>query len=150
MSVDYDVSAIVNVDNAEYHRHLRRGELRVQACMRCGFLRSPPRFVCPECLSQDTEWRRLSGSGTVETFIWYFKNILDRRYTNDWSYQDAPYNVAIVQLEEGPRVLTNIDETNFDCLRAGQRVIAKFVPISHEYAILRFTPVTVNEPAVVD
>lgn len=140
MDTPFNVAAIVNNDNADYHRSLRRGELRLQSCSECGYLRHPPRFVCPECLSETSEWKVLSGVATVETFIWYFKNILDRRYTSAWSYQDAPYNVAVVTLEEGPRLITNIDKTTFGQLKAGQIVTATFIPISDDYAILRFVP----------
>lgn len=140
MESGFNVTAIVKDDNAEYHRHLRRGELRVQCCRTCGYLRYPQRFVCPECLSEDSDWKQLSGHATVETFVWYFKNILDRRYTQDWSYQDAPYNVAVVRLDEGPRLITNIENTAFGDLKAGARVEALFVSISEQYSILRFTP----------
>jgi hypothetical protein len=112
----------------------------MQACRHCGYIRTPPRPVCPQCLSEESDWKRMSGHGVVETFIWYFRNILDRRYTNDWAYQDAPYNVALVRLAEGPRVLTNVENTTFEALRTGQAVMAKFTPISDEYAILRFAP----------
>jgi uncharacterized OB-fold protein len=138
--VAYDVSAIVNQENAEYHRFLRRGELRLQACGKCSYLRHPARFVCPECLSEELEWKLLSGSARVETFIWYFKNILDRRYTSAWAYQDAPYNVSVIKLAEGPRLVSNVDRTSFEQLRVGQAVKASFVPISDDYAILRFVP----------
>ena len=142
MEVGYNVEAIVKNETAEYHRYLRREEVRVQCCAQCGYLRYPQRFVCPECLSEESDWKPLSGRGKVETFIWYFKNILDTRYTKDWSYQDAPYNVAVVRLEEGPRLITNIEETGFGELKAGQAVEAVFVPISEEYAILRFKPIS--------
>lgn len=139
-NVAFNVAAVVNEDNADYHRFLRRGELRLQACGKCGYLRHPARFVCPECLSEESEWKLLSGSATVETFIWYFKNILDRRYTSAWAYQDAPYNVAVIKLAEGPRLISNVDRTSFEQLKAGQMVKASFVPISEDYAILRFVP----------
>jgi uncharacterized OB-fold protein len=140
VTLEYNVSAIVNANNAEYLRLLRRGDLRMQACRGCGYVRTPPRPICPQCLSEESDWKRMCGQGIVETYIWYFKNILDRRYTNDWAYQDAPYNVALVRLAEGPRVLTNVENTTFEALRAGQTVTAKFIPISDAYAILRFMP----------
>lgn len=140
MTEPMNVAAIVKPDNAEYHRYLKGGEVRVQKCTSCGYLRHPQRDVCPECLNEGHEWTALSGRGTVETFVWYLKNILDRRYTQDWAYQDAPYNVAVVRLEEGPRLLTNVEDVEFGALKAGDAVTASFVSISDEYAILRFKP----------
>ena len=136
----YKVSSIVKDENREYYRFLRRGELRVQRCTQCLYLRYPARYICPECLSEESEWQMLSGRGTVETFCWYLKNILDPRYTTEWSWQEAPYNVALVQLDEGPRLITNVNDVPFGELKVGQKVGAVFVPISDEYAIVRFSP----------
>jgi uncharacterized OB-fold protein len=138
MEGGFNVAAIVDAENADYHRWLGRRELRAQCCTDCGYIRLPQRFACPQCLSEQAEWKRLSGRGTVETFVWYFKNILDRRYTQVWSYQDAPYNVAVVRLDEGPCVISNIEDTDFESLKAGLQATAHFIPISDEYAILRF------------
>lgn len=75
-----------------------RGELRIQACRACGRLRHPPRPVCPWCRSFDTEWRLTSGRGTVWSFVIAHPPLLP-------AYAElAPYNVAVVALEEDPRI----------------------------------------------
>lgn len=143
MVTDFDIAAIVNDENRQYHRYLRQGELRLQRCSHCGHLRGVARRECPQCLSERCEWEEMSGRGRVETFIWYFEDVLDRRYTSAWAWRgDLPYNVAIVKLEEGPQFITNIEHTAFGQLTAGQAVTPVFVAISDDYGILRFTPAT--------
>jgi uncharacterized OB-fold protein len=136
----FRVDLVVNSENAEYYRYLKRGEFRLQCCSKCGFVRQPASWICPECLSEDYVWKRMSGRASVQTFIWYFEDVLDTRYIQGWSWRDVPYNVAIVRLEEGPQLITNIDDISVEELKAGQDVVPKFVEISAEYAILRFVP----------
>lgn len=140
MAQRFDVSAIVDDENRDYHRFLKKREFRLQRCSRCGYLRPPASRECPECLSEDFAWEELRGGATVQTFIWYFEDVLDGRYTSAWAYRDVPYNVAIVKLDEGPQLLTNVEGTSFGVLRAGQRVVPVFVDIDEEYGILRFAP----------
>lgn len=138
MPSDYKVEAIVNEDNAEYHRFLKKGELRCQRCSGCGYVRPPASWICPECLSEEYSWEKLTGRGEVHTFIWYFEDILDPRYVQGWAWREVPYNVAIVKLAEGPQLITNVVDVTFEELSAGQAVEARFVDISPEFAILRF------------
>jgi uncharacterized protein len=138
LDVQFDVSAIVTRESEPYHRWLRASEVRMQRCRACGYLRPPASDDCPECLSQDAVWEILSGRAKVETYIWYFQDILDRRFTQEWAYRQVPYNVALVKMLEGPRVITNIDNCQFSELRVGAMLRPLFVPISPEFAILRF------------
>ena len=78
------------------------GELRLQRCTPCGHLRYPISTVCPECLSADADWEVLSGRGTVFSFC-----IFRHAYNEAWRDR-LPYNVALIQLEEGPRMLSNV------------------------------------------
>ncbi len=81
-----------------------RGEFRVQACGACGRLRFPPRPMCPGCQSIESEWRELSGRGTVWSFVLVHPPVLP-------AYADfAPYPVVVVALDEDPtlRMVGNI------------------------------------------
>ena len=148
MPQEFDVSAIVNDENRDYHRFLKRHEFRLQRCSHCGYLRPPASRDCPECLSDAFVWEQLNGSGIVQTFIWYLEDVLDERYTSAWAYRDVPYNVAIVKLDEGPQLITNIEKTSFGVLKAEQRVAPVFVEISGEYGILRFAPVVSDQDGI--
>ena len=75
-------------------------ELLLQKCEDCGQHRFPPSVLCPKCMSTDYSWTKASGRAKV--FTW---QITHSAFYPAW---DLPYNVAIVELEEGPRMHTNI------------------------------------------
>ena len=81
---------------------LDRGDLLFQRCSECANAWLPARTECPRCLGADWGWERASGGGRLVSWVVYHR-----------SYHPAfddrlPYNVAIVELEEGPRLITNI------------------------------------------
>src|SRR6266849_81693 len=80
----------------------RRHELMMQKCPSCGFVRYPAARACPECLEINDEWVQLSGRGTIWSFGIYH-HVFNQNFCDE-----IPYNVALVQLEEGPRLVTNI------------------------------------------
>lgn len=135
----YDVFAIVNGDNAAYHRHLRQGAVRLQRCSSCGYIRYPSRPFCPECLSAEAEWKQLPGTGVAEAFVWYLNDVYDPSYDTAWAWRDIPYNVALVKLDGGPTLLSNVMGASPATLKPGQRVKPLFVPIGDDYGLLRFT-----------
>ena len=75
------------------------GELRLQRCTHCDAHYFPPRPFCPDCLSDEVTWEALSGRGTLHTYV------INHRAAPGF---DAPYAIAVVQLEEGPRLMSNI------------------------------------------
>ena len=75
------------------------GELRLQRCTHCDTFFFPPRPFCPDCLSGDVVWEPLSGRGTLHTYV------INHRAAPGF---EAPYAIAVVQLEEGPRLMSNI------------------------------------------
>ena len=77
-----------------------RRRLELQTCVDCGRFRYPPGPSCPYCLSMNSEWRPVSGRGTILSWV-----IFHRTYFDD---HPAPYNVIAVQLEEGPIVVTTL------------------------------------------
>lgn len=75
------------------------GVLRLQRCQPCQEFYFPPRPFCPQCLSTDVQWQDASGRGTLHTYI------INHRPAPGF---EAPYAIAVVQLEEGPRMMSNI------------------------------------------
>lgn len=75
-----------------------RGEFRVQACADCGERRMPPRPMCPHCRSTRKRWDKLSGRGTIWSFVVPHPPLLP-------AYQQvAPYNVITVAVAEDPNL----------------------------------------------
>lgn len=78
-----------------------RGELMLQRCLDCGKPYFYPRPVCPECGSVNVEWFTASGRATLYSYV------INHRPARGFE-DDAPYAIAVVQLEEGPRMMSNI------------------------------------------
>jgi len=77
------------------------GELRIQRCRSCGRHYFYPRRGCPDCGSTDVEWTTVSGRARLHTYL------INHRPAPGFE-EDAPYAIAVVELEEGPRMMTNI------------------------------------------
>lgn len=88
-------------DNAEYHAGLAEGRLLLPRCDSCGVVIWYPRHRCPDCGSGEVTWFEVSGRGTVYSFTIV-------RAGPPPFHTVGPYVLAYVQLEEGPRVLTNL------------------------------------------
>lgn len=109
------------------------GRLMLMKCSACGAVRLPSRQHCDECLSPDVAWIEASGLGTVRTF-----GIMHQRYHPGFA-ADIPYNVTIVELDEGPRLPTNlVGVVNAD-IRVGMRVKVEWERHA-DVAIPRFRP----------
>ncbi|MEO6397190.1 MAG: OB-fold domain-containing protein [Tepidiformaceae bacterium] len=76
------------------------GKLMLMKCTDCGAFRLPSRHHCDDCLSPEFQWVESSGRGTVRTF-----GVMHQKYHPGF---ELPYNVTVVELEEGPRLPTNL------------------------------------------
>jgi uncharacterized OB-fold protein len=124
----------VTEDGAPYWEGCREGQLRVQRCTACAHLRWPPSVLCPECLAEAGDWMALSGRGAVYSFI------IVHRPQHPAFFDDVPYNVAIVELEEGIRLHTNIIDCPNEDLRIGMPVEVVFAKVSDEVTLPKFRP----------
>ena len=122
-----------DVDAGPFWKGTARGELLVQACDHCGERRMPPRPMCPHCRSTRPRWDRMSGLGTIWSFVVPHPPLLP-------AYQQlAPYNVITVALDEDPslrfvgnlvtRVGGAINEIDPSTIRIGEPVQVVFEPI---------------------
>jgi uncharacterized protein len=104
------------------------GKLLVKTCRACGQAHHYPRALCPFCFSDQTEWKEASGRGVI-----YSYSVMRRA--------PAPYTIAYVTLEEGPTMMTNIVDCDFDRLAIGQTVRVTFAPTEGGPPLPVFTPV---------
>ena len=86
-------------ETAHYWEGTARGELLVQRCRLCSSTYFPPQPFCPACSNDDVEVVRASGRGTLHGYV------ITHRAAPGF---EAPYVIAVVELEEGPRLLTNL------------------------------------------
>ncbi len=114
---------------APYWEGLEQGELRLQRCEDCGTYQYPPETFCRACPSERLEWRAVDGGGSVYSFI-----IVRQRYLP--AFGDLiPYNVAIVELDEGPRVIANLLDVDNEAIEIGMRVRARIEPVGDRFAL---------------
>ena len=106
---------------APYWEAVARHELRLPCCGDCGLVFFPPRQFCPGCWSGELSWQPMNGGGTV----WTFTEVHVAFYDDTWT-EDVPYVVAVVELDEGPRLLANLVEPDVAGLSIGDRVEAVF------------------------
>lgn len=121
-------------DNGPYLEGLQAKELRLQKCGSCARYRYPAARFCPNCLAEGGDWEAVSGRGTIYSFI-----IIHQLYHPGFR-DDIPYNVAIVQLAEGPRVTSNIVGVANSDLKVGMEVRAEFVQATPDASLLKFRP----------
>ena len=110
----------MNADSTPYWQAAREGKLVLQQCKACRLKRFFPRHLCPACWSDETEWVEASGRGTVHAVT------IVRRAPSPAFRDKVPYVVALVDLEEGPRMLTNIVGLNAERAHIGQPVQITF------------------------
>jgi uncharacterized OB-fold protein len=113
----------------------RRHELALPFCRPCGAFFYYPRAACPRCLSPDLAWKPVSGRGTLHTFT------VVHRGQKGFPLS-PPYVIAVVELEEGPRMMTNLVGIEPDpaALRIGMPVEVTFVDATADIALPHFRP----------
>ncbi len=119
-----------------YWEKAKAHELWLRHCDDCNKAYFYPRDICPMCFSRNTSWIQASGKGTLHTFA-----IVHRAPTPAFR-DDAPFVVAMVDLEEGPRMPTNLvgvepDPAN---IKVGMAVEVVFEDITDEIALPKFKP----------
>ena len=115
-----------------YWRNLEEGKLRYQHCSACGNRWLPARTECPHCWSAEWDWRDAAGEGRVVSWVVFHTAFHE-------AFKDrTPYNVAVVELVEGPRLITNI----VDPLKTEDEIIDRRCVLEiqrdHERALPRF------------
>ncbi len=108
----------------------QRGELMLQRCASCGHQPFPPGANCGACGSSDLRWHRASGKGTVYTYT-----VANRPPHPVFSAQ-CPMVIAVVELEEGPRMMTNITSCDPGAVTVGMAVEVDFEPIDDSNVVL--------------
>lgn len=121
---------VLNPDAAAYWEGTTRGVVVLQRCDACQTVIWHPRAICPACWTQELSTFEASGRGTVYSWTRTQKGLAE--------YSGAgPYVLAYVELEEGPRVMTNLVGYEDDP-KIGDQVTAVFDRVNDDAALLRF------------
>lgn len=120
---------VVTDENRPFWEAAGRHELRLQCCGNCGHIRPVPADLCPRCLSEETEWRRMSGSGTISSWCTYHRAFHP-------AFEDAvPYVIAQVDLEEGVRFVAPLKVAPDEKLALGRPVRVGFERVNDEVTL---------------
>lgn len=123
---------IVDPDTEPFWHAAREHKLLVKRCAECGQAHFYPRELCPHCHSDAVSWLEAKGSGEIYSFT------VARRGAGPAFQSDAPYVVAVVQLDEGCRMMTNIVGTPPDEVRIGQRVEVSYEEVTADITLPKF------------
>lgn len=115
----------------------KRHELWIQQCQDCQKHYFYPRPYCPHCLSANTQWVRASGRGRLHTFS------INHRPAPGFE-EVAPYIIAVVELAEGPRMMTNLVGVDPDPAKLSKDMPVEvvFQDVTAEITLPLFRPVT--------
>jgi uncharacterized OB-fold protein len=112
----------------------RAHKLVLQRCKSCGKIWYPIGGMCPFCQSSDFEWAQMSGRGKVHNRV-----IVHKPWTEYFKTR-VPYAVVQVEIEEGPRLTTNLFDIPFDKIKIGMSVEATYEKLNDEITLLQFRP----------
>lgn len=112
----------------------REGKLVIQKCVDCDQKIFYPRLICSSCFSQNIEWIEASGKGTVYTYTVVVNNAPSA------FLEDMPYVIAVVRLDEGVQMLSNIVECDPASVHCDMPVKVAFKSINDEYTLPVFKP----------
>lgn len=121
-------------ETEEYWKAARRHELFLQRCKSCGQVIYFPRIMCYKCLSEDLEWLKSTGYGTVYSYT------IIRQAAHKAFEPDVPYVYAIIDLDDGARMVSNIVNIESEKVKIGMRVKVTFDDVTPEISIPRFEP----------
>jgi uncharacterized OB-fold protein len=124
----------IDGDNAEFWDSCRRHAMALQKCLVCGYWRYYPTPVCTRCGSFETAWTPVSGRATV-----YTCSVVHRPPSPAFA-ADVPYVYAVVELEEGPMMPTNVVGIDPGQVAIGMAVELTYDDVSPEVTLPKFRP----------
>ena len=113
----------------------REERLIIQKCADCKKHIFYPRMACPYCFTENIEWVEASGKGTIYSFT-----VVESNAPSPF-VPDMPFVIAVVILEEGVRMLSNIVDCDLDALKCDQAVEVTFEKLNDEFTLPKFKPV---------
>ncbi|OBI22355.1 Zn-ribbon domain-containing OB-fold protein [Mycobacterium sp. E2497] len=122
----------ITKDTEFFWTGLRDNKLLIQRCGGCGRLRHPPRPMCPHCRSLDWDTVESSGRGTVYSYV--------MPHEPKFPFFEYPYVVALVELEEGVRLVSNLTGIDPADVRTGMPVEVYYQGFDNDLVLHQFRP----------
>ena len=122
----------INRDNQFWFDGAVEGRLLIQRCVGCGDLRHPPGPVCPSCHSFEWDSVEASGRGTIYSYV--------VNHHPQLPAFDYPLPIALIELEEGTRLLSNLVGFDIEAIEVGQPVEVEFIEHDDDLTLPAFHP----------
>lgn len=126
---------VANADSLPYWNAAREGRLVIRKCKACAELHFMPRHLCPHCWSDELEWVDAQGTGSIHSFS------IVRRASDPAFASLVPYVIALIELDEGPRMMANILGADALSAAIGDRVQVTFESRGEAAKLPQFTRV---------
>lgn len=109
---------------------IKNKQLLMQKCKECGTWLNPPRPMCPKCRSAESEWVPSKGKGAVYSWVTY----------NESPHPafKAPYSAVLIELEEGPRIVSNLVDIKPEDIQIGMPVEVVFEDVAEDLTLAKF------------
>lgn len=122
----------ITKDSEAFWASTREREMKLQKCSRCAKFRFYPSEACHFCASLDYEWTPISGKGKIHSWT-----ILERARGNPFE-NEVPLPILLVELEEGPIVMSNLVDWSEDDLAIDAPVTLDYEPVNDEVTVFVF------------
>lgn len=129
--------------SAPFWDGLKEHQVKIQQCDSCNHWIFFPRAHCPQCASPSLSWRQIPGEGTLYTYT------ITRVPTLPEFTDEMPQLLAVVELDQGPRLNTTLVGVDENALRVGMRVRPVFDDRPGSATLLRYTPVESAHPSII-
>lgn len=121
-----------DIDSKPFWDSCKEHAMALQRCASCKRFRYPPRSLCPYCHSVEAAWRAISGRGRV-----YVSLVMCRSYGPAWN-RDVPYNISMIELEEGVRIWSNVIDCSPDEVKIGDLVTITYDDVTEAVTLPKF------------
>jgi uncharacterized protein len=125
---------VVNPWARPFWEAARKEKLIIQKCKDCGKFVFYPRIACPHCFSEATEWVEASGKGKVYTYT-----VVENNAPSAF-IRDIPYVVAVIRLDEGVQMLSNVVGCDPREVQCDMPVEVTFEKLNEEFTLPKFRP----------
>ncbi len=126
--------AVVYKSSTSFWEGIKEKQLLLQRCKQCSKWLHPPRPVCPKCRSRDHEWVPLTGKGSIYSWATI--------HESPHPAFKSPYTVVLVEMDEGPRLVSNMIDVTPEELQIGMSVEAVFDDVAEDLTLPKFRRVT--------
>ncbi len=139
MSVEYNADqkiphpamwGVLYKSSTPFWEGVQHNKLMMQKCKSCGTWLNPPRPMCPKCRSQEDEWVAVKGTGKIYSWVTFNESPHP-------AFQ-APYEAVLVELDEGPRIVSNMVGVKPEELKIGMAVEVTFEKVADDLTLPKF------------